>query len=186
MIVVVDLDGDSIDEITMIPRTDGAIGAMFDWNARQPLGQGRQFSNFFPGDFDGDGDPDLITLGEREIEDGERVFSWMLFKNDIRSTGAFEAPVMVNLDSSQMIDVVDFNGDGIDDLLTSDRLWESAEDGTFEKKRRLVGLLDIGNFDNEGSLDLLRTRETRQVDVYSADAKSGGANSTARIAVRYR
>ena len=122
------------------------------------------------GDFDLDGDPDMILTGAADRE--MRVVSSTLYEND--GAGQFEAsPSPVEPTLGGALVSADFDGDGDEDILVTGitavgdriaRTYTNLGGAAFEEGQDLPGLAHggaaAGDLDGDGDVDLILTGET--------------------------
>jgi hypothetical protein len=104
-------------------------------------------------DFDGDGLPDVATIGERGTNAG--ISGLFVFKNQ---GGSFASPANYQRGESG-IEVGDLNLDGAVEVVTQDLIISlNGGDGTFDQTINLLSsstVTEIGDFTGDGRLDLI-------------------------------
>ena len=126
---------------------------------RKDIQVGPDVSSVVIGDFNGDHRPDISVFTLNSITEG--AFTLLnqgggSFSKPIRSevySGSWQAGLPL---------AADFNGDGKDDLLTSEGVFLSRGDGTFEAGQQInkgafnsIGILAAGDFNQDGKSDLI-------------------------------
>ncbi len=165
-IAIGDLDGDDLAEVVQ----SGSLGGVVIWRNRMPADfvpddtalptDARGARSIRLADLDGDDDLDLL-LGFTGVSHPPTAGHVRRFDND--GAGNFREVPGGLVGGNGQIDVVDLNGDGFVDLVTSDRVYENDGQGglTLLGTNRMPRLpLDdspmvVGDFDGDGCPDLM-------------------------------
>ena len=134
-----------------------------------------QFPAFFleVGDFDGDSDPDVISIGGGVVSEPDEPPTFQWFPNDLKSSGGFGAPVQLPIEygfGAQEIAVGDIDNDGDVDVVAAVARginWFENLDGqgTFSVPKLVEdtslsgNVLEVADMDLDGDLDLVAAVE---------------------------
>ena len=174
-----DFTGDGFDDLfsnTLSPADDAASQALMHVNQGTgiyqtdagvtALGIGGFGGTLLAADFDNDGDIDLFAPHDHTRGDGAR--NWLLSNNgdgvfaDVAAAAGVDANPVGEAYVPRGGQAVDFNEDGLVDLLFGSRLLINGGDGTFSDASAAAGMpiradhgLKLADLDLDGDLDLI-------------------------------
>jgi|GEM_PF-3571086 len=183
--VLADFNQDGLMDVATMGTANGGNHALtlllasrtMELVAAQPIAEVFESAALFPGDFDGDGRPDLIITSIAGVK--RQLF---LFRGDGRGglTKTFNTEV-----SNAQLFVGDFDGDGRGDLLDAVNgvIFHGRSDGTMSSTT--VAPMDIGlrtglvaDFDGDGKSDLVYPSPSKGIVIVTA-----ASGMTSRIVV---
>ena len=155
-LVVEDLDHDGDVDVASVNRDSGNVtvfrqeGGVFEGGGESPeiIGEGLVLdpTSIVSADIDGDGDLDLVFGGQ-----GLAVF----FQQD----GFFPNGVLLDEDGLwERVAVADMDGNGLPDIVGSNRILFQGQHGAFTHSRQFSGdAYGVADFDHDGDLDVFGT-----------------------------